>query len=288
MKNKLNTFLYVFKNSSFKPAYYADILKAKFSFSLKYFAALFLILSLLTSLTVSFLLNQQVKPYVNKLQDQLPSFYPAELNITIINGQVQTNVQEPFFIPLDPGLFPDDLNQALRQQPIQNILVINTKAKPEDIYKYQTFALLTSDALVIAETESDLRVQSLQEIKDLTVNRQIVNDVWNKIIPYFKWIVPVVVLVLFLIVPSVTVVGKFIYLALFSILTFIAAKLLKHKAINYQKALQINLHAITLPTIIIAAFQALGVNPQIPLFQSIILLIFNLIILTSIKPGKKL
>ena len=53
--------------------------------------------------------------------------------------------------------------------------------------------------------------------------------------------------------------------------------------LNYKKALKINLYAVTLPTIIAAAFMLFGADPKIPFFQAIILLIFNLIIFSSLK-----
>ncbi|MFC1711652.1 DUF1189 family protein [Patescibacteria group bacterium] len=284
---KLNTFLYVFKNSAFKPSYYSDVIKAPFKFSLKYFLFLFLTLSLLTSLAISFFINQDVKPFVNKLESQLPSFYPSELTIKVENGQVKTNVAEPFFIPLRPEYFPDDISKDLKKLPIQNILVIDTQADPGNISEYQTFALLTKDAIAFQQDRNEIRIQSLKDIKDFTINEQRVLDVVKKILPYFRWIIPVIILILMLIIPSITIASKLIYLLLISIISFIIIKLLKHKKIGYKKALQVNLHAITLPTIVVAFFQLLGVNPQIPFFQTIVLVIFNLIIYTSINPKKK-
>jgi hypothetical protein len=286
VKKRINTFLYVFRQSLFNPQYYTNVLKAPFFFSFKYFTALFLVLSLLTSLAASFFINQEVKPYFNRLEKQLPSFYPADLQITIENGRVNTNVQEPFFIPLDPDLFPDEFGQALKQQPVQNILVINTQAHPSDLDQYQTIALLTKDSLAIIQDKNDIRVFSLKDVQSFTVNQKIVSSAWNRILPYFRWLIPILILIIFLTVPTVTIATKFLYLALFSLIPFLISKVLKIQDLSFIKALQVNLHALTLPTVIAAGFQLLGVVPQIPLFQTIILLIYNLIILTSLKPIK--
>lgn len=288
MKNKLNTFFSTFKNSAFKPSYYKNILKAPFSFSLKFFLFLFLALSFLTVVAASIFLVQRVNPFINQLKTQLPSFYPTELVIEIKNGEVKTNVAEPYFVSLDPEWFPQEIREALKTQPLQNIIVIDTQAQPTDIRKYQTFALLTKNDLAVIAENNEIRINSLEEIKDFTLNQEMVKTGWQAITPYFKWIIPASIVLLLIFIPIGTIMGKLIYLLIISVLSWILSLLFRPKleAINYGKALQVNLHAITLPTIIIALFQFLGVQPQIPFFQSIILLIFNLIIFSSLREKK--
>ena len=282
--NKLKAFFYVFKNSALKPAYYQDVLKAPFSFSLKYFFALFLALSLFQVVALGFLFQQKALPYLQNLKTRLPGFYPNELEIKIKNGQVVVNVDQPFFVPLKPDLFPDNLAKALSNQPIQNILVINTQANPMDINKYQTLALLTKDSLVLKQNRNEIKIQSLKEIKDFTLNKTILNRWWQQIIPYFRFLLPLIVLFLFLIVPSATLTSKLFYLGAISLISWLIAKLVfKLKKINYQKALQINLQAVTLPTVVLILFQSLGLAHRPPFFFTIILFIFNLIIFSSLK-----
>lgn len=284
---KLKAFFYVFKNSASRPAYYQDVLKAPFSFSLKYFLFFFFILGFLTSATLSFFLVQKVQPYINKIKIEAPNFYPADLVITIKDGQTSTNVVEPFFVPLKPELFPPELEKAIKQQPVQNILVIDTSVEPTEIKKYQTFVLLTKESVAFIGDQNEIRIQSLEEVKDFTLNREIVETAWQEVVPYFGWIVPAIIVFLFLALPAIIIIGKFIYLAVFSCFSWIIARIMKLEKVNYSKALQINLQAITLPTIVISAFQFLGADPQIPFFQSIILLFFVLIIFTSIKEKAK-
>ncbi len=290
---KLKSFVYVFKNSAFKPAYYQEILQAPFKFSLKYFLLLFLILSFLTAATLSFFLYQEVNPFLNQLKTQLPDFYPEKLEIQITDGQVTTNVAEPYFVPLNPDFFPEEIKQGLKNIPTQNILVIDTQANPSDIRQYQTFTLLTKSDLAFMAENNEIRIQSLEEIKDFTLNRQLINNLWAKVTPYFPYLIPGMITLSLLFLPLATILAKFIYLALFSSVTLIVVRLFRPKvksplqSINYKKSLQINLHAITLPTIIIALFQFLGVQPKIPFFQSIILLIFNLIIFSALRTKSK-
>ncbi len=284
---KLKTFLYTFKNSLTSPNYYFDILKAPFYFSFKYFAFLFGFLSLISALALSVFLYTNGQPYIDKLKQNLPQAYPDELVLKIKDGEVSANVEEPYFIPLRSDIFPQEMVQGLENQPIHNIAVINTQAEPSTINDYQTFILLTKNHIAFQGSDKEIRVQSLEEVEDFTLTKEVVENGWQKVKPYLNWIIPLFILLSLIFLPLITVAGKLIYLLVFSLTTFIFIKLFKLKNINYSKTLQLNLHAITLPTVIMALFQVLGANLQIPFFQSIILLIFNLIIITTLKEGKK-
>lgn len=284
---KLKAFFYIFKNSAFKPVYYLDVLKVKFNFSLKYFLFFFFVISFLTAATMSFSVVQKGRPFLEKVKKTVPQLYPKNLNIDIKDGQVSTNVPEPFFIPIDPELFPPDISKALKTQPIQNIMVIDTSVPPSEIKKYQTFVLLTKDSVAFLGDQGEIRIQSLEEVKEFTINKDVINTAWQQVLPFFDKVIPFVIVALFLFIPPAFVIGKFFYLLFLTFLTWIIAQVYKLRSVNYGKALQINLHAITLPTIIVSVFQLLGVTPKIPFFQTIILLIFILIIFSSIKEKVK-
>lgn len=285
---KLKTFFYVFRNSAFKPGYYKEVLTAPFSFSIKYFLFLFLLLSLLTAGALSFFLVKEVSPYLNQLKTQVPEFYPPDLEIMIKDGSVSINQPEPYFIPIKKDWFPEEMQKDIRMAPIDNVLVIDTQAQPSELNKYQTFVLLTKNHIAFAGENNEIRVQTLEEVKDFTLNQEVIKEGWKLVVPYFKYIVPGMIAFLLIFIPLGTILGKFIYLLFVSLLTLILARVFKPIPLKqYRKALQINLHAITLPTFIIAVFQFLGTSPQIPFFQTIILLIFNGIVFASIKPENK-
>ena len=286
---KLKTFSQTFRNSAFKPLYYKDVLKAPFSFSIKYFLFLFFAISLLTSITLSIFLIQKVHPYLNQVKTQGPQFYPTGLELSIKDGSVSINQPEPYFIPIKKEWLPEKIQKEIKIAPIDNILVVDTQVEPSEIRKYQTFILLTKNDIAFIAESNEIRIQSLGEVKDFTLNQEVFKQGWQSITPYLKYIIPTMIAFLLIFIPLGTISGKFIYLLFISVLTWILSRLFRPrlgaatKTINYPKSLQINLHAITLPTIIIAIFQIFGVPPQIPFFQTIILLIFNGVIFASIK-----
>jgi len=284
---KIRTFLYVFRNSFIKPDYYLEVLKVGFSFSLKYFLFLFFCLSFITVVSFSSLMFAKAQPYMAKLKTEVINLYPDELELTIKDGTLATNVAEPYFIPLKPELFPQEIADGLKKQPIYNIIVIDAQANPADLKQYQTFILLTKNSLAYLQNRNEIRIQSLEEVKDFSLDKTKFSQAWQKAAPFIDWLIPGLIFLSLIFVPVFTIVSKLIYLCLFSLITLIIFKLFKLKKLKFVKAWQINLHAITLPTIVIALFQVLRAEIKIPFFSTIILLIFNLIIIATIKEKLK-
>jgi len=282
-KRKVKTFFQTFKKSAFKPDYYREVLKAPFSFSLKYFLAFFLAINLVTALFIISFLAYQILPQANHLEEKIAKAYPEELTIEIKDGQASTTGSEPYFLPLNPDWFPSELAEGLKQQPIQNILVIDTQADPLEIKKYQTFFFLTKDSFVLTGDRGEIQVHSLENVGDFTLNQQVVKKAWQRIRPRLKWILPAAIIFLLLGFLLTTLGLKFFFVLITSLISWPLARITKLEKINYRQALQINLQAISLPTVISALFQFLGAPPKIPFFQGIILIIYNLIIFSSLR-----
>jgi hypothetical protein len=280
--SKLTTFIYVFRQSAFKPDYYRDVLKAPFSFSFKYFLTLFLSISLITISIISIFVIQELNPFINKAKTEIFKLYPSDLSITIKKGEVSTTVNEPYFVPIKKEWLPQEVRDSVYFPPVHNLLVIDTKATSEDVKQYQTFALLNKTGLTVYQNANDTRTYSLADIKDWTLNKTIVDNFLNLAIPYFNWIIPIVIILLFTMILFFTLLFKYLYLLIISLIIWSTTKIAGFN-LGFKKTLQINLHAITLPLVINMFFQLFGVEPQIPFFQTIILIIFNLIIFTSIK-----
>lgn len=279
---KLRAFFYSFKRSLVSPDYYRDVIKTKFSFSLKFFLFSCFLLSLILGTVYSLSAQPALNKFVLELK-RLPGYYPENLVIEIKNGQVNTNQKEPFFVPLPP--FPGE--GAEIKPPFTNLLVIDTQAEIGEIKKYQTAALLTKDSLVIrtAEQTQELRAYPLDNIKDFTLDENLIQTLWQKISIYFKYMVPLATTFIFLGLFIGLPLSKFIHLVIFSLITLIFAKILKAK-LSYKKSLQVNLHAFILPTLVQEVFKIAGLQLPIPFFYSLVLLIFNLIILASLKEKK--
>lgn len=276
--NLFQTFFYSLKRSLLSPDYYQDILKAKFSFSLKFFFLVCFLFGLIMGAFYSQKANQSLKEITKDLEN-LPDFYPKNLVVSIKNGEVSTNQTEPLFVPLPSFQKPEP---SLAQ--IQNLVVIDTNASIEDIAKYQTVVLVTKNNFVVKTSEynQELRAYSLKEIKNFTLDEALAKDLWQKISQYFKYLPAIVTIAVFLFTISLSLSVKFTHLLLFSLIALIFAKILK-TSLTYKQVLQINLHAFILPTLVQSLFALFGLADPFIFFYSLVLLIFNLVIFASMR-----
>src|SRR3989339_2239265 len=118
--NPLKTFFYSLKRSLFEPKYYNDVAETNFWFSFKYLWFLIFILTFIKTLTFVglYLKNRPgIQPEVNKIMIYAENFYPRELKLQIKNGQLSTNVPEPYVFNVG--------KDEWRNQ--KNFIVIDTK-----------------------------------------------------------------------------------------------------------------------------------------------------------------
>ena len=76
------------KNSIYSPKFYQDLLAKPFSFSVRYFVLLALIVSLIGTINFSFTVFPAIKLFVDDLGPKIINYYPNDLQLTINKGQV--------------------------------------------------------------------------------------------------------------------------------------------------------------------------------------------------------
>lgn len=148
---KLNTFWSSFQKSLLDFTYYKDIAKASYWFSFKYLFFLLVCLSLVRSvqLGISYsFFRKQIPSYIATGQKELVKFYPKELELRISNGNLYTNVQEPYIIE-----FPKSFGDAEGE----HLIVIDTKGIADNYPKYKTVVLATKQALVFPDRKQGNR-----------------------------------------------------------------------------------------------------------------------------------
>lgn len=281
---KLSAFWYVFKRSLTDPDYYNQLLKTSFTFSLKYlFALLFftlLIRGLVLSLSMLSLLPQ-VPKYVGEAKSIVRNFYPSDLVITINNGTLRTNVDEPYTIP-----FPKQMNIS-----DMSFAVIDTKGSVEDYKKYKTVLYVTKNAVAYPDSNSDsngYKVYPFSNIKKyLIINHEVYLRLADKVIPYFNYApqaLTVLALVILILLPSL---GSVFYLLsmlfsllLLTLLTYVMSRLVK-KPLDYQTLYRMGMHGVTFSILFDLLKTFFGLS--IPLTFIMPFLIWMLIVLNSLK-----
>jgi len=190
------------KDSIYGPEYYKEVLAKPASYSFKYYFLFALIVSLVITVCFSFMAIPKIKAFADYGSTKIVELFPAELRIDVKNGQVSTNVQEPYFIKF-PGELKAKENSEISNKNlsnIENILVIDTKNdfNLDTFNSYKTFALLTKNSVVYYK-DNGIEMQPLESSMNFSVDREKVASVIDKIKPYIKFVYPIVVLSIFVI-----------------------------------------------------------------------------------------
>jgi len=283
--NKLKTFWQALAGTFTSITYYKKVIKAPLSFSFKFYFFFFFIFSIIVTAVIGAKILRPVSDAFHKVPSQIVNTYPSELVITIKNGQAQTNVPEPYFIkpdqlqPLFDENKKDDMPDDVKKE---NLLVIDTQATLEDVDNYDTLVLLTKNYLITKRSNGRLDVTSLEKVPNIVINREFIRNIGDKFSGILQYLLPMMILLVFIAIFIFFSLWNLIYLAFLSIILWIISKLLSF-TITFGKLYQIGLHLIVVTTTLFAVLDRF-INLQIPFFQSIIYIAFGSVILHKIKP----
>ncbi len=233
-------FFQIIKNSIYSPSFYSQISQKSFGKSIGYFLLLVLILTAIKSLTL-------IGPLIFELPNQIQiiikesiNCYPKDLEIKISNGQVSTNIKEPYFID-SCGIGPET-NQPL--------LVIDTTTpfSKTQLDQYKVTAWLTKDSIIYKKSDLETRSYSLIEIKDFKLNKDSLDSLSNMISPWLKFVGPAVMFVAFIGIYLFYDI-RLIYLLLLAAVLWLLSKLFK-QTLSYGQSYKLGLYAITLGLIV--------------------------------------
>jgi hypothetical protein len=208
---------------------------------------------------------------------KVANYFPEELAITIKDGNVSTNVQEPYFIKLPEDLKASVENKQSDVSNIENIAVINTKDKfdIDTFVSYKTFMLLTSDSVVYMNSNNQITINSLTSVKNFTLNRSVIVNFINKIKPLLVFLYPLVFVGGY-IVGFMSVVAYLVYLLFGALIIWLVVKV-KKIDIGYKKSYQIGMHLVTSVIIINGILSMLPMKNTIPFLSTILLILLAIL-----------
>lgn len=263
--------------SIYGPSFYASLLQKKASSSFKYFFGFILVLSLLATIGFVFFriptpTTALMTPYVEQFGDM----YPADLVITIQNGQASTNSTAPIVIDFPSNLPKEGLPQHL--------LVIDT-SKTASIELFQTYGsilLLTKDAFMGMQKPGDIRIYPLSKMPDITFDKALIAKGVGKLKSFLPYVLPLVFVGMFV---AFFIGNVFLLLGLLLISLFIwpLARIMKVH-IGYWKSYQIGLHAMTLAMVL---DETLFVAARSLKFPFVFTLVTLLVVTVNFGFGKK-
>lgn len=290
--NTFKTFFYSLRRSLFDLSYYKDIAKAKLGFSLKYLWFLLFILTLIKVITLTgayVVARPSITPAVNNTFTYVENLYPRGLELNIKNGQLSTNVKEPYVFELDKNM------RGVGEK--RHFMVIDTQGTIEDYPYYNAYVLATKNAVVYPSKSRNNQINEtsvfyFRDIKqDVKIDEKVVDGIIDKIRPYaakavffVDWFVGIG-LVALLVFGSVFWTASIMFgLLLLNVIIWIVSKLMR-RPYSYGDLYRMGMHAVTWPIIFSEAVFLLKL--PIPNLYALIFLIFMIIVLIRSEETEK-
>lgn len=227
-------FLKTIGNSIHSPQFYSTVVKKSFKPAFGYFLLLILLLTVIRGVTlINPILNEAPKALQGFAQDIINCF-PKDLEIQIISGQVSINADEPYFISCKGD----------------ELVVIDTKTPYTSgkFDEYKVSAWVTKDTVVYKRNDVETRSYSLAKIKDFKLNKETINTYYNMILPYLKFVGPILLLLTFAGI-YLSYNFRLIHLLIIALIIWLLSKAFKQN-LAYGPSYKIGLYAITLGLIV--------------------------------------
>lgn len=279
--------------SIYSPKFYASLPKRSFWELFWYFIFITFLFVLGGALILAapFLINSEETNL--KIQNIL-TFYPEELVLTIQAGQASSNVPEPYFLKFeDLGLSENFMDQVSKDVPEEafstHFIVIDTRTAFSDAQfkAFDAVIWLSKDSLYVRKSNGIMEALPLSNIPDIVLYKEFVDEKMALFWEGIKTALPFFVLVLFLAILLGALVYRMLYLVLLAILVLLIASLLK-LSLNYSATYKIAMVGITLSTF--ASLLLFFLNQWLPLygFPFFSTLLALLVIVINLQKAKSL
>ncbi len=246
-------FFYHLKRSLSDTTYYQELRGKSFWFSLKYLYFLLLLVTLVTSVILSLSLATIIGKsplFVEEVKSYLATAYPAELKVVVKNGELSTNVQEPYHIP-----YPAKLKDTVEKESPQydRFITIDTKANPDNFADYHTLILVTNKSIVYPDSQSKgaFKVQQFDQAEDITIDKLLYDKHVTSKLSYLDYIpsaLKYLIVGLLIVWPflgsGLLLLWNLLYLVFATLLVLIVALLLR-KDVSYGEIYRLSMHGMT-------------------------------------------
>ena len=235
-----------FKNvldSIYNPAFYKALPKSNNS-AFSYFLKLILILAVVQTLLLALPTFGAISEFRNSTLPKAISAFPANLTVKIQNGQASINQPEPYFVSIPKS-------DQTPQNSAQNFLVIDTRDpyNPNEFSNFSTLVLLTKNAIYYQQDSTGvIKSIPLKNAKDLSINRQFLNQQLNKYSPLLKFATPLILL-LILAFLFLAYLLRLIYNLVFALIVWGAARTMDIN-LTYGQSYRIGIYSMTLSLIV--------------------------------------
>jgi hypothetical protein len=278
---KIKAFIYVYTRSLTNFAYYRDVLKTGFGFSVKYYLFLALLASVITSIAVSIRVIPETSRTFGSLIYNARNAFPDDLVFTIKNGEWSINRPEPFIVPMPK--FGNEGETQDTQTP-KNLVVFYNNGTIEDLKNLDTLVVFNKVNVIYRENNK-ISVMPIKDLPDNVINKAEFDKFVSAFASILRLLPLLIVLVLFLAILAGNIIFRAFYFAWFSLFVWLASKIVGVK-LGYNESARIAIHSATLPLTLGTLFGALGVNP-FPFWFGLLNLLFALFVLRDMSKFNK-
>ena len=248
---KIKAFFYVYFKSLTSLSYYSDILKTKFSFSVKYYLFLAVVASLIGTAAATFSLIPGLNKSVSGFAESVKKSYPENLVFTIKNGEWDINVPQPLIIP-----FPEPEKDMPK-----NLIVLYKDGTINDLDTLDTL-ILVNKVNVITKGEDKIEVYPIKNLPDTRFDKGEFVNIADRLYGIVRFLPYLLALAIF---AGLLVYYLFIrttYLLFVGAVVWIVAKIAQ-VSVGPGGTYRISLHTMTLPVTLALIFELTGLHVPI-------------------------
>jgi hypothetical protein len=243
------------------PAAYREIHTRPLSSLFGYLYALYVLIAL--TITVPGLialwgLLPNLNTHINNFKQDAFNLYPPELVLTVEDGELTTNMEEPIVIEF-PERWTADLSEKEKNDPdnpFKHFITIDTSLSAEDYTDTESVILITKRAIVGKDDNTTRAFLFADLEEDFTVNHVVYTNFLRQVEPYLGFIVPllsVAFIVLFFLAPfSIALFSTVFAMVWLLVLTLILMifNALMWKGYGYKQLYKLGMVGYTIPALL--------------------------------------
>ncbi len=276
---KLTTFFRTFLKSISQPKYYADVVRAKLSFAVKYFGFFHFLESIVLAIVAMVALSAV---NFSAMADQTLTTLPPDLVVRLENGKLAINKPLPYVISLpqdmrytDYGGTPDTFTEKDITH-VNNLVVFDTNEHVKKAPDFLTYFLAHNTAVLVTEDsiytygksdDGQLHVYPLSDMKNFTLSSQQVLEAKNHFFssPFMtqKWYVYIAGVFMILFIFPVLFIFRFLTASIYAgimhfLASFFKGTFFNNKRFSYGEVLRVSLLTFVPLLILQAIIQHIG------------------------------
>lgn len=243
---------------------------------MKYYLVLAAIASLITFPRLVNPTAMEIKEELLDLRSNIVSAYPQDLEITLKEGKLTTNREEPLILPM-----PNETDTSIEFEELENFLVVDVDGTLDDLENYSTL-ILVNQSNILTKSNNKIEVYPLKDVPDGVLNAQSLKDIVAKTDPFFEFIPYLIMLMAFVGTVFYYFGFRLVYL-LFVALALMVAGQLRGLNLNFKKYYQIGLHAISLPLLIEVVTDLLNFSLTYPYWFFVLNILIGILAIVSFE-----